>query len=225
MPVVMPDRPSRLLRSSSEFGTSTAERAGAEFSWRSRTIRFRSFSSGAMSLQQIGAVPTCRRWIADAVAEQNGVRLNISSSGVSRAALDIMIGDELERQRKQSVIDRAPSTAGSWMVGKGAGFAAGFADPVGLAANFVPVVGQGTRIAQMANAARVTTRLAGRVAVGAVEGAVGQAMMEPLMMAAKHGAGREHTMADVATDVLGGARRWAPSCIHSSGVLPTATVR
>lgn len=205
MPVVMPDRPSRLLRSSSEFGISTAERAGAEFSlaFEDNPVPLIFKWSDVASANRRG--PYMSKVDADAVAEQNGVRLNISSSGVSRAALDIMIGDELERQRKQSVIDRAPSTAGSWVVGKGAGFAAGFADPVGLAANFVPVVGQGTRIAQMANAARVTTRLAGRVAVGAVDGAVGQAMMEPLMMAAKHGAGREHTMADVATDVLGGA--------------------
>ena len=142
---------------------------------------------------------------ADSIAEQNGVRLNISSSGVSRTALDIMIGDELDRQRKQSIIDRAPSTAGSWAVGKGAGFAAGFADPISLAANFIPVVGQGTRIAQMANASRLATRVVGRTAVGAVEGAVGAAMFEPLMVAAKHGTGREHTAADVAADIAGGA--------------------
>lgn len=205
MPVVMPDRPSRLMRSSSEFGTSMAERAGAEFSlaFEDNPVPLLFKWSDVASANRRG--PYISKADADSIAEQNGVRLNISSSGVSRAALDIMIGDELDRQRKQSIIDRAPSTAGSWVVGKGAGFAAGFADPIGLAANFVPVVGQGTRIAQMANASRMATRLVGRAAVGAVEGAVGAAMFEPLMVAAKHGAGREHGMMDVATDIAGGA--------------------
>jgi len=205
VPVVMPDRPSRLMRSSSEFGTSTAERAGAEFSlaFEDNPVPLLFKWSNVASANRRG--PYISKADADSIAEQNGVRLNISSSGVSRTALDIMIGDELDRQRKQSIIDRAPSTAGSWAVGKGAGFAAGFADPIGLAANFIPVVGQGTRIAQMANASRLATRVVGRTAVGAVEGAVGAAMFEPLMLAAKHGAGREHTAADVAADIAGGA--------------------
>ena len=105
-----------------------------------------------------------------------------------------MIGDGLDRQRKQSIIDRAPSTAGSWAVGKGAGFAAGFADPIGLAANFVPVVGQGHSHRARWRTRRAWRRVSlARTAVGAVEGAVGAAMFEPLMLAAKHGrAGRAH---------------------------------
>ena len=105
-----------------------------------------------------------------------------------QSVVDIMVEKKEEERARQSVISRGP--AGSWnpfssgfYVGAakfGTGLAVSMLDPINIAASFVPVFGQ-ARFAALA--ARTSLRTA-RLARGTVEGAVGAALVEPLVYSA-----------------------------------------
>lgn len=102
-----------------------------------------------------------------------------------QSVVDIMVNEKQEEKDRQSIIQRGPK--GSWnplksgfYVGAakvGTGLAVSLADPFNVALSFVPVVGQ-SRFAYMA--ARTSLRTA-RLTKGAVEGAVGAAILEPIV--------------------------------------------
>jgi len=102
-----------------------------------------------------------------------------------QSVVDIMVEEKKEERDRQSIIERGPK--GSWnplksgfYVGAakiGTGLAVSLADPFNIAASFIPVVGQ-NRFAYMA--ARTSLRTA-RLAKGAIEGAVGATILEPIV--------------------------------------------
>lgn len=102
-----------------------------------------------------------------------------------QSVVDIMVEEKKEERDRQSIIDRGPK--GSWNPFKsgfyvgaakvGTGLAVSLADPFNIAASFIPVVGQ-NRFAYMA--ARTSLRTA-RLAKGAIEGAVGATILEPIV--------------------------------------------
>ena len=102
-----------------------------------------------------------------------------------QSVVDIMVKEKQEEKDRQSIIQRGPK--GSWnplksgfYVGAakvGTGLAVSLADPFNVALSFVPIVGQ-SRFAYMA--ARTSLRTA-RLTKGAVEGAVGAAILEPIV--------------------------------------------
>lgn len=102
-----------------------------------------------------------------------------------QSVVDIMVEEKKEERDRQSIIERGPK--GSWNPFKsgfyvgaakvGTGLAVSLADPFNIAASFIPVVGQ-NRFAYMA--ARTSLRTA-RLAKGAIEGAVGATILEPIV--------------------------------------------
>jgi hypothetical protein len=88
---------------------------------------------------------------AKAAAERAGVSLNIPDEGVSHEALDIMIERAKVRQRREDVINRGPQGMLAGAAGFGTEIGAGLLDPIGFGLNFVPVVGQTTRVGMMAS--------------------------------------------------------------------------
>lgn len=102
-----------------------------------------------------------------------------------QSVVDIMVKEKKEERDRQSIIERGPK--GSWNPFKsgfyvgaakvGTGLAVSLADPFNIAASFIPVVGQ-NRFAYMA--ARTSLRTA-RLAKGAIEGAVGATILEPIV--------------------------------------------
>ena len=204
MPVVLPEAPARLNRSASELGSTTTERLGAQFAG--------AFEDNpvplVMRLNDLASANRRGNFIprADAqrIAEQNGAMLDLPGDGVSSEALDIMIESALKRQRRQATIESAPQGMGVSAAGFVTELGAGLLDPAGFALNFVPVVGQSTRLALATNSARTATRLGARTAVGAIEGAVGQAMVEPLTGYTYRQEGREYGVADAATNIAFG---------------------
>lgn len=205
MPIVLPENPARTLRSTSEVPTTFGERMGAQFegAFEDNPVPLVMRWSEMASAQRRG--PYIPQDEARQIAESNGAALDIPSAGVSAQGLEIMIRRAKERQQRQNVIDRAPQG----MLAAGAGFGvelgAGLLDPAGLALNFVPVVREGSRLALMANSARIGTRLAGRTVVGAIEGAVGQAMVEPLTGYVYKQEGQEYGLENAATNIAFGA--------------------
>lgn len=102
-----------------------------------------------------------------------------------QSVVDIMVKEKQEEKDRQSIIQRGPK--GSWnplksgfYVGAakvGTGLAVSLADPFNVALSFVPIVGQ-SRFAYLA--ARTSLRTA-RLTKGAIEGAVGATILEPIV--------------------------------------------
>ena len=102
-----------------------------------------------------------------------------------QSVVDIMVREKNQERARQSIMARGP--AGSWnplnggfYVGAakfGTGLATSFLDPINIAASFIPVYGQ-ARFAKKVAQVGFTRARATR---GAVEGAVGATLVEPIV--------------------------------------------
>ncbi len=84
-----------------------------------------------------------------------------------------LLRQDIQRRAQGGVLEGAATL--------GAGFLASAADPIGLAASFIPVVGQSRYALALAKAGGAWGRAGVRLGYGALEGAAGAAMLEPLV--------------------------------------------
>ncbi len=118
---------------------------------------------------------------ARARIKEEGLDLTVDDTGIRAGALDILIERKREETKRKFILDNAP--ASTVPVQLLAGFAASVLDPINVASAFVPVVGEARYASMLARAGQsVAARAAVRAQVGAVEGAVGAAMLEPLIL-------------------------------------------
>ena len=102
-----------------------------------------------------------------------------------QSVVDIMVDSKIEENERQSIMSRGPEgsfnpLSGGFYVGAAklaVGIGVSFLDPINIGASFIPVVGQ-TRFAQIVARTGLKT---GRAVRGAVEGAVGATLLEPLI--------------------------------------------
>ena len=102
-----------------------------------------------------------------------------------QSVVDIMVDSKIEENERQSIMSRGPEgsfnpLSGGFYVGAAklaVGIGTSFLDPINIGASFIPVVGQ-TRFAQIVARTGLKT---GRAVRGAVEGAVGATLLEPLI--------------------------------------------
>jgi hypothetical protein len=114
--------------------------------------------------------------------EGAGLDIKIPDEGIRPGALDILIQRQREQISRQQILARSPG--GSIGTQIAAGLAASVLDPLNVATAFVPVVGE-ARYAQLLESAATPLARAGvRAGVGAAEGAVGAAIVEPLPLLA-----------------------------------------
>lgn len=98
---------------------------------------------------------------------------------------------------RNALIEKSPQGLGAGLLKFGAGLAAMATDPLEVATTFIPVAGPALK-------ARAVSRLGqvgGRVAIGATEGAVGQALVEPIYYGLSKQQQLDYTMADALTNV------------------------
>jgi hypothetical protein len=95
-------------------------------------------------------------------------------------------------ERRKDILARDPGGVGRGGLILGSRLAAQLADPIGLASGFVPIVSQ-ARYAAMASR---LGRYGARAATGAIEGAVGQAMLEPFVYSASQSYQRDYDFTD-----------------------------
>lgn len=118
---------------------------------------------------------------ARARIKDEGLDLTVEDSGIRAGALDILIERKREEVKRKFILDNAP--ASTVPVQLLAGFAASALDPINVASAFVPVVGEARYASLLARAGQsAMARAAVRAQVGAVEGAVGAALVEPLVL-------------------------------------------
>lgn len=132
-----------------------------------------------------------------------GLDIKIPEQGIRQGALDILIDRHREQAARQQVMTRA--NGGSFGTQLAAGVAASLLDPLNIASAFVPVVGEARYAAMLGRAATPLARAGVRASIGAVEGAVGAAIIEPLPLIAAQMDQTEYGLSDsLANIALGG---------------------
>lgn len=133
--------------------------------------------------------PTIDYETARSRAKEAGVDIRIDPKGIGEDALNLLIKRKREQAQIRDLVSRAPSGAAATASYFLAGLGASMLDPLNVALSFIPVA-RGVGMAETAAKAGILgaegaaltagARAAARVRVGAVEGAVGQAIVEPL---------------------------------------------
>jgi len=132
-----------------------------------------------------------------------GLEIKIPDQGIREGALDVLVNRHREQAARQQVLAR--SAGGSMGTQIAASLAASLIDPLNIASAFVPVVGPARYSAMLARASGPLGRAGIRAGVGAVEGAVGAAIIEPLPLIAANMDQTEYGLSDsLANIALGG---------------------
>ena len=144
---------------------------------------------------------------AGRIATEAGLRDFAPGDGeYTRAALDMVIERKRQERTRQDVIDRTPwSWTGTPLRGLGM-LGAAVLDPLNVGSAFVPVVGEARYLALLKGASGGLGRAAVRAGAGVAEGAVGMAMLEPLIYGAHQYLDDDYTMRDSLLNIaFGGA--------------------
>jgi Uncharacterized membrane protein, putative virulence factor len=131
-----------------------------------------------------------------------GLKLTVPDQGIRTGALDVLIKRQQEQLARQQVLARAGSSFGTQL---SAGLAASILDPINIASAFVPVVGEARYAAMLGRAATPLARAGVRAGVGALEGAVGAAIIEPLPLLAARQDQTDYDLSDSLANIAFGA--------------------
>ena len=161
--------------------------------WRDRELRLANIGQGEVKytytnplMGQDVAIPQTqeRKQLSkeevEARIKQEGLPLKSPEEGYTEEALDLIV------ERKRNEIYRADqmSRAKGFLAGPSefaAAMAAQILDPINIAASFIPVVGPARYTSMLTKATTRLGRAGVRARVGAIEGVVGAAIVEPLV--------------------------------------------
>lgn len=140
------------------------------------------------------------------------------------AQLEIMMTRAQQRRERDATMERGPQGFVPSALSVGTSFLVGAVDPVNVAAAFIPVMGEMRYGKMLADAGEsAASRFAVRASVGAAQGAVGQAALEPLDWWQHTQDGRDFGMADVLHNVMFGAA--LGGALHSGGGMVSDIIR
>jgi predicted GNAT family acetyltransferase len=132
---------------------------------------------------------------AERMVKEAGAKLTIPEDGYTKEALSQLIQRQQDQMTRQSVMDRTPW---SWLGSPTRGAAmllTGLTDPLNVASAFIPVVGEARAASALARATGAA-RFGTRAAIGAAEGAVGAAVLEPAVYGFHQGLQDDYHMVD-----------------------------
>ncbi len=154
---------------------------------------------------------------------------DIPEEGMNSEAVDLLVERQYDRRLRSEVINRA----GGGFVNGAAEFAGGLAgslfDPINIATSFIPVVGQARYASMLAKAGSPLARAGVRMGVGAAEGFVGSAMMEPINYGLSQELGDDYTSMDSLMNlafgtVMGGGLHMGVGAISDRFLNPTKPI-
>lgn len=135
--------------------------------------------------------------------KESGLELAIGDEGIREGALNILMTRKKAETQRKFVLDNAPvSTVPVQLL---AGFAASAIDPINIASAFVPVVGEARYASMLAKATSRAARFGVRARVGAIEGAVGAALVEPIVLHASAQDQSDYDMTDSLLNIAFGS--------------------
>lgn len=166
---------------------------------------------------------------ARAEVQSRGLDIKIPKGGMSRHELEML------QYLKQREINQNTTSARSGFGATAAGFAGGLAasltDPINVASGFIPIVNQ-VRYAQwLARAGEgVFARAATRAGAGAIEGAVGAAIIEPIVYAGATSEQLDYGLMDSFLNItlggaLGGGLHVIGGAVYDRAAPPSAPLR
>lgn len=124
---------------------------------------------------------------------------------ISQGAYDVIAQEKQESIARESTFQRARLEAGygtmKWLLAGGTEFLMQAVDPINVAASFIPVVGE----AKFAAMAARLGKPAATLLKGGLEGAVGQAVLEPLAAVDRQVMGEEYTLLDTVISLTFGS--------------------
>ncbi len=169
-------------------------------------------ASPVSSAQRMGELSAAEEGVAlpaeDARAQIDSAGLTghliVPDQGVTQPYLDILIDRKREEQKRAELIASAPQGVGPGAARFGAMFAASMLDPVNVATAYVPVVSQARYLRWLGKAGGFAGRAGVRAGVGAAEGVVGAALVEPVIAYAKDQEQADYDMADSLANVAFG---------------------
>ena len=136
--------------------------------------------------------------------KNSGLSFDVPVEGVSRATLDLMIQRKRNQQKYMSIINRG--STGSSVAALAGGFVGAMADPAAIPFMFTPVPILTARLtSRLAMTEGILGRAAIRAQMGAAEGTLGAALMEPLLASNLKQLGDDYTMMDSLANVSFGA--------------------
>lgn len=137
--------------------------------------------------------------------EEEGLNLTIPDQGISQAYFDVL----RQRKRKEvSLQNIMARSKGGFTLGVGqflTGLAGSALDPVNIASAFIPVVGQARYANMVARASGAVGRAGVRAGVGLAEGAVGAALVEPIVYGVAQSEQADYDMYDSLINVAFGS--------------------
>lgn len=137
---------------------------------------------------------------ADAMLKVDAAGLNghltVDDNGITDAALDILIDRKREELQQQQTLARARGGVGEGAARLGVALGTSLLDPVNVGLAFVPVVGEARYARILAGVGGLFGRSTVRAGIGAVEGAAGAAIVEPLIYTAKQQEQADYAMSD-----------------------------
>lgn len=142
--------------------------------------------------------------MADERIAEAGVKIKAPSVGITKRALDIIIARKKAESDRQQVLQRAEQDLATGAARLGVGFGVTMLDPINLASAFIPVVNTLRYRALLAGRTTVASRAALRAKVGAVEGTVGAAAVEPFIMTATAAEQADYTLNDTLLNIAFG---------------------
>jgi hypothetical protein len=155
----------------------------------------------------VGDKPMVDRATAIAKAKEQGVELKIPDTGVTEDFLALQIKRKKEYQQREDIRARSPKGLLFGTAEFTTGLAASMLDPLNIAASFIPV----GRLVAPAMAMRAETaatlgqRTLARAGIGAIEGTVGQTLVEPLTAFSYSQEQLDYTLVDSLQNIAFGA--------------------
>jgi hypothetical protein len=122
--------------------------------------------------------------------------IKVSDGGITQAALDTLIERKAVEKRRQEVYGQAEGGIAQGAARLGVGLATSLVDPVNVATAFIPVIGEARYLNWLGRAGGAVGRTGVRAGVGAVEGAAGAALLEPIIAGSRRYEQADYGMAD-----------------------------
>lgn len=115
---------------------------------------------------------------AEAMAKEQGVSLHEAPDNMLKSQIDLLVERQYQKKKREETINSNHDFINGSFTGSLAG---SLTDPIGVAVGFIPFVGEARYAALLEKAGASALARAGvRMGVGAVEGAAGTALLEPV---------------------------------------------
>ena len=131
--------------------------------------------------------------------------LTVPDTGIEEESLNSLIELKKDEVVRQSIISRGPTDLYSTVAKFGVSLGVSAMDPLNIASAFIPVIGEARYTALIANATGGFGKAVVRAGVGATEGAVGAALIEPIVLGVATYEQADYTLSDSLENVFFGS--------------------